>query len=76
MQMFVSSSLFTCSMIILVLFVSVNSPQGSKLEDFQRNVGSVWVKIVSSWLCFALYLWTILAPICFPNRDFSSSFAG
>jgi len=31
---------------------------------------SVWVKIVSSWCAMALYLWTLLAPVCFPNRDF------
>jgi len=32
--------------------------------------GSVWVKIISSWLVFALYLWSLFAPLIFPDRDF------
>jgi len=31
---------------------------------------SVWVKIISSWLTCILYMWTLVAPIIFPDRDF------
>lgn len=64
------------SLYIMMMLTNWYSPQGSKLEDFQRTVGSVWVKMVSCWLGFAIYLWTLLVPICFPNRDFSGSLAG
>lgn len=33
-----------------------------------RTYFSTWVKIVSSWVCFALYSWTLLAPVLFPDR--------
>lgn len=33
--------------------------------------GSLWVKIVSSWLCLIFYTWTLVAPLVLPNRDFS-----
>jgi len=41
--------------------------------DFTTMVNSwpaVWVKIVSSWLCLALYTWTLFAPILLEGRDF------
>ena len=29
------------------------------------------IKIISQWVCSALYIWTLLAPCVFQNRDFS-----
>jgi len=37
---------------------------------FVPSLASVWVQIVSSWLCLALYAWTLVAPIACPNRSF------
>jgi len=33
---------------------------------------SMWIKISSQWLAYLIYLWSLLAPVLFPNRDFSS----
>lgn len=37
------------------------------------NVGNVsmWMIIASQWVVLALYLWTLVAPRLFPDRDFS-----
>ncbi|NXO01128.1 SERC2 protein, partial [Rhinopomastus cyanomelas] len=32
---------------------------------------AVWVKICSSWVGLLLYLWTLVAPLVLPKRDFS-----
>ena len=32
---------------------------------------SMWMLIASQWLFMVLYLWTLVAPRCFPDRDFS-----
>ncbi|ANB11513.1 Tms1p [Sugiyamaella lignohabitans] len=33
-----------------------------------RTYFSSWTKIVSAWICFALYAWTLVAPVLFPDR--------
>jgi hypothetical protein len=37
-----------------------------------RTYWASWVKIVSAWVCYAMYIWTLVAPIALPDRfDFS-----
>ncbi len=31
---------------------------------------SVWVKVVTQWCVAGLYIWTMVAPYVFPDRDF------
>jgi serine incorporator 1/3 len=31
---------------------------------------AMWIKVVTSWICNCLYIWTLVAPIIFPDRDF------
>jgi hypothetical protein len=45
------------------------------LNDVERNAldvgwGSVWVKFGAAAVAGALYAWTLIAPIVFPNREF------
>lgn len=40
-------------------------------KNLTENQASMWIKIISSWLCSALYTWTLVAPIILPDRDFS-----
>nr|CAG4641747.1 EOG090X07ET [Eurycercus lamellatus] len=43
----------------------------SDLTKLSSNEASVWIKIISSWICLALYLWSLVAPILLPDREFS-----
>ncbi|XP_020278400.1 probable serine incorporator isoform X2 [Pseudomyrmex gracilis] len=43
----------------------------SSLDTLNANAASMWVKIISSWMCLSLYVWSLIAPAIFPNRDFS-----
>ncbi|KAI1344567.1 serine incorporator [Xylariaceae sp. FL0016] len=44
-------------------------------DDFAavgRTYWASWVKIVSAWICYALYMWTLVAPVVLPDRfDFN-----
>ncbi|KAK3391019.1 serine incorporator/TMS membrane protein [Podospora didyma] len=42
-----------------------------KQDDFAtvgRTMWASWVKIISSWICYAVYTWTLVAPIVLPER--------
>ncbi|KAL2084968.1 hypothetical protein ACEWY4_020486 [Coilia grayii] len=43
----------------------------TKTHMMQSSMPAVWVKICSSWLGLTLYLWTLIAPLLFSDRDFS-----
>jgi len=58
------------SLYVMMTLTSWNDPSASVLES-QNNSSSMWVKMISSWLCSGLYIWTLVAPILLPDRDFS-----
>ena len=37
----------------------------------ELSTASMWARIGSQWAIYLLYGWTLIAPICCPNRDFS-----
>jgi hypothetical protein len=41
------------------------------LKNFSANEPSMWVKIISSWICIVIYIWTCIAPAVLKDRDFS-----
>lgn len=44
---------------------------GGNLANPDVHDVSMWMIAVSQWVMFSLYLWSLLAPTLFPNRDFS-----
>lgn len=56
---------------IMMTLTNWFSPNSS-LVTFSANSASMWVKMVSSWLCIVIYNWWNIAPMVFTNRDFSS----
>jgi len=41
------------------------------IDTISANMSAVWVKMISSWMCFLIYMWTLAAPVMLPDRDFS-----
>lgn len=41
---------------------------GDQLVIIGRSYAVVWTKVISCWMVFALYLWSLFAPIFFPDR--------
>lgn len=41
------------------------------IASSRASSAGMWVSMASQWFTTVLYLWTIIAPLCCPNRDFS-----
>lgn len=63
-------SLLLASLYIMMTLTNWYKPN-TDYESMQTAMPAVWVKISSSWLGLALYLWTLVAPLVLPDRDFS-----
>ncbi|XP_075318398.1 serine incorporator 1 [Odontesthes bonariensis] len=61
--------LFLASLYIMMALTNWYSPDAD--YTVTSKWPTVWVKITSSWLCLALYIWTLVAPMILTNRDFS-----
>ncbi|XP_037534993.1 serine incorporator 1-like [Nematolebias whitei] len=61
--------LFLASLYIMMTLTNWYSPDAD--YTITSKWPAVWVKISSSWLCLALYIWTLVAPMSLTNRDFS-----
>jgi len=66
-----------CVASMFVMMLITNWQEISKDSDhsFKVNHGfaAVWVKLASSWVVALLYIWTLVAPALFPDRDFGVS---
>ncbi|KAG0680795.1 hypothetical protein C6P40_003949 [Pichia californica] len=53
---------------LLTINVGANDVGSGTFIPVGRTYFNSWLKIVSSWFCYALYSWTLLAPALFPDR--------
>ncbi|KAH3682947.1 hypothetical protein WICPIJ_006084, partial [Wickerhamomyces pijperi] len=52
-----------------LLTVNVNVDQGpGTFVPVGRTYFNFGMKVTSSWMCYGLYIWTLLAPVFFPDR--------
>ena len=65
---FVLGSFYLAMVLTNWQLFSVGHENGNAQVD--TGVGPVWVKIATSWVSLLIYLWTMIAPCLFPDRDF------
>ncbi|KAJ7991427.1 hypothetical protein DPEC_G00283730 [Dallia pectoralis] len=63
-------SLFLASLYIMMTLTNWYQPD-TTYQTMESSMPAVWVKISSSWIGLALYLWTLVAPLILANRDFN-----
>lgn len=66
-----SNSLFHIMFAIGTVYMSMLLTNWGTIAG-QHSEVRMWVTIASQWVAISLYTWTIIAPRCLPNRDFTS----
>ncbi|SCW04266.1 LAFE_0H09736g1_1 [Lachancea fermentati] len=54
--------------IAILLTINVTQDEVGDFIPVGRTYFYSWVKIVSAWICYALYGWTLIAPMVLPDR--------
>mmetsp|Transcript_17731 Transcript_17731/g.46144 ORF Transcript_17731/g.46144 Transcript_17731/m.46144 type:complete len:395 (-) Transcript_17731:338-1522(-) len=67
--------MFTLASAYLAMLLTAWDWQRAANGEFEadKGVASLWVKIAAQWVCVLLYIWTVIAPVVLPDRDFSSN---
>lgn len=58
------------SLYVMMMLTNWYSPAGADFTKLTSNWATVWVRICSVWVCYGMFVWTLVAPIFFPDRDF------
>ncbi|KAM6239845.1 serine incorporator 2 [Porphyrio hochstetteri] len=70
-----SYSFFHLCLLLAALYIMMTLTNwyrpDERLQVLTSPWTAVWVKISSSWAGLLLYLWTLVAPLVLPDRDFS-----
>ena len=77
------AALFCCTMALISTYFGMvltnwGSIEGERVGGDDDDATSpeagrvaMWLNISAQWIMFALYIWTLVAPVVFPDRDFS-----
>jgi len=62
--------LATC-WVATLLTQSIDPNNNSDFTPLGRTYAASWIKIISAWVCYLIYTWSLVAPIVLTGRDFS-----
>jgi hypothetical protein len=60
--------LLSTAWVATLLTTNVETSADEKFVPVGRTYWATWVKIVSSWACYAIYSWSLAAPAILPDR--------
>ena len=51
-----------------LLTQDMNGYKDSDFAPVGRSYWASWIKIISAWVCYAIYVWSLVAPVLMPDR--------
>ncbi|KAN0064699.1 Membrane protein tms1 [Thecaphora frezii] len=71
---FAIAACYTAMLLTDWRFVRLGGPSPDPSEDgapiayIGRSSTAMWMRVVSSWLCIMIYIWSLVAPVLMPER--------
>ena len=62
--------LATC-WVATLLTQSIDPASQSDFAPVGRTYAASWIKIISAWICYLIYTWSLIAPVVLTGREFS-----
>lgn len=57
---------------VATLLTQSHDPEsGSDFTPLGRTYAASWIKIISAWICYLIYTWSLVAPLVLTGREFS-----
>ena len=60
--------LLATAWVATLLTMNVKMEEAGDFAPVGRTYWASWVKIVSGWVCYAIYTWSLVAPVVLPDR--------
>lgn len=61
---------FLAALYIMMTLTNWYKPDKT-FKHLESSMPAVWVKMASCWICVAMYIWTLIAPLVLSNREFN-----
>ena len=59
------------AMYLAMLLTGWNTMEGTNDElVLDRSMASVWIKVISSWVCYGIYILVLVLLPCCPDRQY------
>ncbi|KAH9247975.1 hypothetical protein BASA81_014388 [Batrachochytrium salamandrivorans] len=68
---FILTSFYMASVFTNWTQFSTSNISGVDLSTVNKGVGPMWVSVATGWINWLLYIWSLIAPLVLPDRDFS-----
>ncbi|KAL0577245.1 Membrane protein tms1 [Marasmius crinis-equi] len=69
---FAMAAMYVAALLTEANYVSKKPIEGSTNSNNDVYIGTsevaMWMRVVSSWICMLLYMWSLLAPVIMPDR--------
>ena len=48
---------------------SIQQVNPNEPAQIGRSWAAVWAKVITSWVAIVMYIWTLIAPMVLPDRE-------